>query len=83
MGDRGELQPFKADKYLWERGDREQDSQQQEQINTFSSTCMLVLYHLLNINCEFISHEEINIKVNLFVSVDSKYKTVDKLPPCY
>ena len=37
MGDRGESPPLKADKYLCERGDREQGSQQQSQaqINTF------------------------------------------------
>lgn len=57
MGDRGESQPLKADKYLWERGDREQDSQQQKQINTFSSNCMLGLYRLLNMDSEFISHK--------------------------
>lgn len=35
MGDKGESPPFKADKYLCERGDREQGSRQQNQINTF------------------------------------------------
>ena len=37
MGDRGESPPLKADKYLCERGNREQGSQQHSpaQINTF------------------------------------------------
>lgn len=48
MGDRGESPPLKADKYLCERGDREQGNQQQSQaqINTFSCNCSLCLYHL-------------------------------------
>lgn len=66
MGDRGESQPLKADSYLWERGDREQDSQQQKQINTFSFNSMLGLYRLLNMDSEFISHKGIHITLNKF-----------------
>jgi len=47
MGDRGESAPLKADKYLCVRGDTEQASQQQKQINTFSSNSMVCHYNLL------------------------------------
>lgn len=50
MGDRGESPPLKADKYLCERGDREQGSQRQSQaqINPFSCDSAVCLYHLLS-----------------------------------
>ena len=49
MGDRGESPPLKADKYLCERGDREQGSRQQSlpQINTVSCDYSC-LYNLLS-----------------------------------
>lgn len=51
MGDRGESPPLKADKYLCERGNREQGSWQQSraQINTFS-------LRLLRVSISPVSH---------------------------
>lgn len=43
MGDRGESPPLKADKYLCERGNREQGSQ--AQIHSLSCDCPMSLYH--------------------------------------
>lgn len=52
MGDRGESPPLKADKYLCERGDREQGSQQQSQaqINTY-------FLRLLCVSISRVAHE--------------------------
>lgn len=67
---------------MGERGQRA--GQPATETDKYIFLCLhIVLYHLLNINCEFITHEEINIKVNVFVSVDWKNKTAYKLPPCY
>lgn len=49
MGDRGESPPLKADKYLCERGNREQGRRQHRQpgINTFSCHWSMCLHHVI------------------------------------
>lgn len=58
MGDRGESLPLKADKYLCERGKREEGGQpcSQTQINCVFSFCYVYLYVTLATYVEVVFH---------------------------